>query len=147
MRGLFYDYDGEEVLDFEDLQKQRSVEDIFGISQQDQTDFANITLASPEAIRSWSKGEVKNPETINYRTFQARKRRFILRENIWSNKDGNVHGKYKRIKHRGVFCDRCGVEVTLSRVRRERMAHIELAVPVSHIWFLNLHTKSYGIDT
>ena len=132
--------------DFEDLQKQRSVEDIFGISQQDQTDFANITLASPEAIRSWSKGEVKNPETINYRTFKPEKGGLFCERIFGPTKDWECScGKYKRIKHKGVICDRCGVEVTLSRVRRERMAHIELAVPVSHIWFFKATPSRMGL--
>ena len=132
--------------DFEDLQKQRSVEDLFGISQQDQTDFANITLASPEAIRSWSKGEVKNPETINYRTFKPEKGGLFCERIFGPTKDWECScGKYKRIKHKGVICDRCGVEVTLSRVRRERMAHIELAVPVSHIWFFKATPSRMGL--
>ncbi|MDH3345867.1 MAG: DNA-directed RNA polymerase subunit beta', partial [Kiritimatiellaceae bacterium] len=95
-----------------------------------------MKLASPEDIRSWSFGEVKNPETINYRTFKPEKGGLFCERIFGPSKDWECScGKYKRIKHKGVICDRCGVEVTLSRVRRERMAHIELAVPVSHIWF------------
>ena len=132
--------------DFQELQKQKAVEDIFGITQQEQTDFANITLASPEAIRSWSKGEVKNPETINYRTFKPEKGGLFCERIFGPTKDWECAcGKYKRIKHKGVICDRCGVEVTLSRVRRERMAHIELAVPVSHIWFFKATPSRMGL--
>ena len=96
-------------------------------------DYVAITVASPDAIRSWSKGEVKNPETINYRTFKPEKGGLFCERIFGPVKDWECScGKYKRIKHRGVVCDRCGVEVTLARVRRERMGHIELAVPVCH---------------
>jgi DNA-directed RNA polymerase subunit beta' len=123
-----------------------NVADIFGIKQQEQSDFANITLASPEAIRSWSHGEVKNPETINYRTFKPEKGGLFCERIFGPTKDWECScGKYKRIKHKGVICDRCGVEVTLSRVRRERMAHIELAVPVSHIWFFKATPSRMGL--
>ncbi len=123
-----------------------SVADIFGIKQQEQSDYANITLASPEAIRSWSHGEVKNPETINYRTFKPEKGGLFCERIFGPTKDWECScGKYKRIKHKGVICDRCGVEVTLSRVRRERMAHIELAVPVSHIWFFKATPSRMGL--
>ncbi len=123
-----------------------NVADIFGIKQQEQTDYANITLASPEAIRSWSHGEVKNPETINYRTFKPEKGGLFCERIFGPTKDWECScGKYKRIKHKGVICDRCGVEVTLSRVRRERMAHIELAVPVSHIWFFKATPSRMGL--
>src|ERR1700752_434239 len=99
-------------------------------------DQVGITVASPESIRSWSNGEVKNPETINYRTFKPEKGGLLCERIFGPTRDWECScGKYKRIKHKGVICDRCGVEVTLSRVRRERMGHIELAVPVSHIWF------------
>ncbi len=123
-----------------------SVADIFGIQHDDLNDFANITLASPEAIRSWSHGEVKNPETINYRTFKPEKGGLFCERIFGPTKDWECScGKYKRIKHKGVICDRCGVEVTLSRVRRERMAHIELAVPVSHIWFFKATPSRMGL--
>ena len=123
-----------------------NVADIFGIKQQEQSDYANITLASPEAIRSWSHGEVKNPETINYRTFKPEKGGLFCERIFGPTKDWECScGKYKRIKHKGVICDRCGVEVTLSRVRRERMAHIELAVPVSHIWFFKATPSRMGL--
>ena len=109
-------------------------------------DFARITLASPETIRSWSKGEVKNPETINYRTFKPEKGGLFCERIFGPTKDWECScGKYKRIKHKGVVCDRCGVEVTIARVRRERMGHIELAVPVSHIWFFKCTPSRMGM--
>ncbi len=99
-------------------------------------DYVTITLASPETVRSWSHGEVKNPETINYRTFKPEKGGLFCERIFGPTKDWECScGKYKRIKHKNIVCDRCGVEVTLARVRRERMGHIELAVPVSHLWF------------
>src|SRR6187431_458562 len=105
-----------------------------------------ITVASPDSIRSWSKGEVKNPETINYRTFKPEKGGLFCERIFGPVKDWECScGKYKRIKHRGVVCDRCGVEVTLSRVRRDRMGHIELAVPVSHIWFFKCMPSRIGL--
>ena len=95
-----------------------------------------IQLASPEVIRGWSFGEVTKPETINYRSFKPEKDGLFCERIFGPVKDWECHcGKYKRIRYRGVICDRCGVEVTQSRVRRERMGHIELAVPVSHIWY------------
>ncbi|QOR34571.1 DNA-directed RNA polymerase subunit beta' [Clostridium sp. 'deep sea'] len=95
-----------------------------------------IGLASPEKIRSWSKGEVKKPETINYRTLKPERDGLFCERIFGPQKDWECHcGKYKRIRYKGVVCDRCGVEVTRSRVRRERMGHIELAAPVSHIWY------------
>ncbi|MEI6892973.1 MAG: DNA-directed RNA polymerase subunit beta' [Pontiella sp.] len=123
-----------------------NVADIFGIKKQEQSDYASITLASPESIRSWSHGEVKNPETINYRTFKPEKGGLFCERIFGPIKDWECScGKYKRIKHKGVICDRCGVEVTLSRVRRERMAHIELAVPTSHIWFFKATPSRMGL--
>ena len=109
---------------------------IFDTETQSGFDYVSITLASPEVIRSWSYGEVKNPETINYRTFKPEKGGLFCERIFGPTKDWECScGKYKRIKHKDVVCDRCGVEVTLSKVRRERMGHIELAVPVSHLWF------------
>jgi DNA-directed RNA polymerase subunit beta' len=102
------------------------------------TDFdtIRISLASPEKIRSWSHGEVTKPETINYRTFKPERDGLFCARIFGPVTDWEcLCGKYKRMKHRGVICDKCGVEVTLSKVRRERMAHIELASPVSHVWF------------
>ncbi|MGI5858451.1 MAG: DNA-directed RNA polymerase subunit beta' [Tepidanaerobacteraceae bacterium] len=100
-------------------------------------DSIKIGLASPEQIREWSKGEVKKPETINYRTLKPEKQGLFCERIFGPVKDWECHcGKYKRVRYKGVVCDRCGVEVTKSKVRRERMGHIELAAPVSHIWFL-----------
>ncbi|WP_028988518.1 DNA-directed RNA polymerase subunit beta' [Thermicanus aegyptius] len=99
-------------------------------------EFMQIGLASPEKIRSWSYGEVKKPETINYRTLRPEKEGLFCEKIFGPTKDWECHcGKYKRVRYKGVVCDRCGVEVTRSTVRRERMGHIELAAPVSHIWF------------
>jgi DNA-directed RNA polymerase subunit beta' len=109
-------------------------------------DQVGITVASPESIRSWSHGEVKNPETINYRTFKPEKGGLFCERIFGPTRDWECScGKYKRIKHKGVICDRCGVEVTLARVRRERMGHIELAVPVSHIWFYKCMPSRIGL--
>ena len=95
-----------------------------------------ISLASPEKIRSWSRGEVKKPETINYRTLKPEKDGLFCERIFGPQKDWECHcGKYKRIRYKGIVCDRCGVEVTKAKVRRERMGHIELAAPVSHIWY------------
>jgi DNA-directed RNA polymerase subunit beta' len=99
-------------------------------------EFMKIGLASPEKIRSWSRGEVKKPETINYRTLKPEKEGLFCEKIFGPTKDWECHcGKYKRVRYKGVVCDRCGVEVTRSKVRRERMGHIELAAPVSHIWY------------
>jgi len=109
-------------------------------------DQVSVTVASPESIRSWSHGEVKNPETINYRTFKPEKGGLFCERIFGPTRDWECTcGKYKRIKHKGVVCDRCGVEVTLARVRRERMGHIELAVPVSHIWFYKCTPSRLGL--
>jgi len=99
-------------------------------------DAITIRIASPEVIRSWSRGEVKKPETINYRTLKPEKDGLFCERIFGPTKDYECNcGRYKKIKHKGITCDRCGVEVTHSKVRRERMGHIELASPVSHIWF------------
>ena len=99
-------------------------------------DAIKIGLASPDMIRSWSRGEVKKPETINYRTLKPERDGLFCERIFGPTKDWECHcGKYKRIRHKGIVCDRCGVEVTRARVRRERMGHIELAAPVSHIWY------------
>jgi len=109
-------------------------------------DSVNITLASPETIRGWSHGEVKNPETINYRTYKPEKGGLFCERIFGPTRDWECScGKYKRIKHKGVICDRCGVEITQSRVRRERMGHIDLAVPVSHIWFFKCTPSRLGL--
>ena len=95
-----------------------------------------IGIASDEKIREWSKGEVKKPETINYRTLKPEKDGLFCERIFGPTKDWECHcGKYKRVRYKGIVCDRCGVEVTKSKVRRERMGHIELAAPVAHIWY------------
>ena len=99
-------------------------------------DVIKIGLASPDMIRSWSFGEVKKPETINYRTFKPERDGLFCARIFGPVKDYEcLCGKYKRLKHRGVICEKCGVEVTQTKVRRERMGHIELKAPVSHIWY------------
>lgn len=106
------------------------------MSEYQNFDAIQIGLASPEKIREWSRGEVKKPETINYRTLKPEKDGLFCERIFGPQKDWECHcGKYKRVRYKGVVCDRCGVEVTRSKVRRERMGHIELAVPVSHIWY------------
>jgi DNA-directed RNA polymerase subunit beta' len=96
-----------------------------------------ISIAAPEKIREWSYGEVKKPETINYRTFKPERDGLFCAKIFGPVKDYECNcGKYKRMKHRGVVCEKCGVEVIQSKVRRERMGHITLATPVAHIWFL-----------
>ena len=107
------------------------------ISQENNFDSIKITLASPEKIKSWSYGEIKKPETINYRTFRPEKDGLFCSRIFGPVKDYEcLCGKYKRMKFRGIICEKCGVEVTKSNVRRERMGHIDLACPVAHIWFL-----------
>ena len=119
---------------------------LLGMEKVNQVDFVSITVASPETIHSWSKGEVKNPETINYRTFKPEKGGLFCERIFGPVKDWECScGKYKRIKHRGVVCDRCGVEVTLARVRRERMGHIDLAEPVTHIWYFKCAPSRIGL--
>ena len=99
-------------------------------------DAIQIGIASPEQILSWSYGEVKKPETINYRTLKPERDGLFCERIFGPTKDWECHcGKYKKIRYKGKICDRCGVEVTRSKVRRERMGHIELAAPVSHIWY------------
>ena len=128
------------------ISTKESARELLGLEKVNQVEYVAISVASPEAIRSWSKGEVKNPETINYRTFKPEKGGLFCERIFGPVKDWECScGKYKRIKHRGVVCDRCGVEVTLARVRRERMGHIELAVPVSHIWFFKCMPARIGL--
>ena len=119
------------------------------LKQQGQTeefDVISIGLASPEKIRSWSFGEVKKPETINYRTFKPERDGLFCAKTFGPIKDYEcLCGKYKRLKHRGVVCEKCGVEVTLSKVRRERMGHIELATPIAHIWYLKSLPSRMGL--
>ena len=114
--------------------------------QSEEFDSLRIGLASPEMIRSWSYGEVKKPETINYRTFKPERDGLFCAKIFGPNKDYEcLCGKYKRLKHRGVICEKCGVEVALAKVRRERMGHIELASPVAHIWFLKSLPSRIGL--
>ena len=122
--------------------------DIFGgsFNASAHYDAVKVQLASPETIRSWSHGEVKNPETINYRTYRPEKDGLFCEKIFGPTKDWECAcGKYKRIKNKGMVCDRCGVEVTLASVRRQRMGHIELAVPVSHIWFFKCSPSRMGL--
>ncbi len=120
---------------------------IFGqVSNPQSFDEIKISIASPEKIRSWSYGEVKKPETINYRTFKPERDGLFCAKIFGPVKDYEcLCGKYKRMKYRGVTCEKCGVEVTLSKVRRERMGHIELACPVAHIWFLKSLPSRIGL--
>lgn len=115
-------------------------------AQLDEFDVIQIGLASPDMIRSWSYGEVKKPETINYRTFKPERDGLFCAKIFGPVKDYEcLCGKYKRLKHRGVICEKCGVEVTLSKVRRDRMGHIELASPIAHIWFLRSLPSRIGL--
>jgi DNA-directed RNA polymerase subunit beta' len=124
---------------FADLFKQN-------LAAEDNFDAITIGLASPSKVRSWSYGEVKKPETINYRTFKPERDGLFCAKIFGPIKDYEcLCGKYKRLKHRGVICEKCGVEVTQSKVRRERMAHIELASPVAHIWFLKSLPSRLGM--
>jgi len=128
------------------METKDTVRELLGLDRINLIDHVFIGIASPDVIRAWSKGEVKNPETINYRTFKPEKGGLFCERIFGPVKDWECScGKYKRIKHRGVICDRCGVEVTLSRVRRERMGHIELAVPVVHIWFFKVMPSRIGL--
>ena len=116
------------------------------VTQEEEFDSIKTGLASPEKIRSWSYGEVKKPETINYRTFKPERDGLFCAKIFGPVKDYEcLCGKYKRLKHRGVICEKCGVEVTLAKVRRERMGHIELASPVAHIWFLKSLPSRMGM--
>src|SRR4030088_2839931 len=109
-------------------------------------DQIRISIASPEKILSWSYGEIKKPETINYRTFKPERDGLFCARIFGPIKDYEcLCGKYKRMKYKGIICEKCSVEVTLSRVRRERMGHIELAAPVAHIWFLKSLPSRIGL--
>jgi len=124
------------------------LKDLLNSLKTGQDDFTTISagLASPQVIKSWSFGEVKKPETINYRTFKPERDGLFCAKIFGPVKDYEcICGKYKRMKHRGVVCEKCGVEVTLAKVRRERMGHIELAAPVAHIWFLKSLPSRIGL--
>ncbi len=117
----------------------------YTVTSSEKFDAIIIRLAAPEIIGRWSKGEVKKPETINYRTFKPEKDGLFCEKIFGPVKDWECScGKYKKVKHRGITCDRCGVEVTEARVRRERMGHITLASPVSHIWFFKTTPSCIG---
>ena len=120
---------------------------LFGFGSGAQSfDAIRISIASPEKIRSWSYGEVKKPETINYRTFKPERDGLFCARIFGPIKDYEcLCGKYKRMKHRGIVCEKCGVEVIQAKVRRERMGHIELASPVAHIWFLKSLPSRIGL--
>src|SRR2546425_9090535 len=108
-------------------------------------DAVKIGLASPETIRAWSHGEVKKPETINYRTLKPERDGLFCERIFGPQKDWECHcGKYKRIRYKGIICDRCGVEVTQKSVRRDRMGHIALAVPIVHIWYFRSAPSKIG---
>ena len=135
-----------------------SLDDLFTVRNTAASSVTNIrnlkaiqiTIASPENIREWSYGEVKKPETINYRTFKPERDGLFCAKIFGPVKDYECNcGKYKRMKHRGIVCEKCGVEVIASKVRRERMGHIELAAPVAHIWFLKTLPSKIGtlLDT
>jgi DNA-directed RNA polymerase, beta'' subunit/160 kD subunit len=125
----------------------KEVLDIFNQNKATQQfDHIRIGIASPEKILSWSYGEIKKPETINYRTFKPERDGLFCARIFGPVKDYEcLCGKYKRMKFKGIVCEKCGVEVTLSKVRRERMGHIELASPVAHIWFLKSLPSRIGL--
>jgi DNA-directed RNA polymerase subunit beta' len=132
------------------MKKPPVMSDLLGMlkqqGQSEEFDAIRIALASPELIRSWSYGEVKKPETINYRTFKPERDGLFCAKTFGPVKDYEcLCGKYKRLKHRGVICEKCGVELALAKVRRERMGHIELASPVAHIWFLKSLPSRIGL--
>ena len=132
------------------IKKAPIMSDLLGILKQqgqaEEFDAIKIALASPDLIRSWSYGEVKKPETINYRTFKPERDGLFCAKIFGPVKDYEcLCGKYKRLKHRGVICEKCGVELALAKVRRERMGHIELASPVAHIWFLKSLPSRIGL--
>lgn len=132
------------------MKKAPVMSDLLGIlkqqGQSEEFDAIKIALASPVLIRSWSFGEVKKPETINYRTFKPERDGLFCAKIFGPVKDYEcLCGKYKRLKHRGVICEKCGVELALAKVRRERMGHIELASPVAHIWFLKSLPSRIGL--
>jgi DNA-directed RNA polymerase subunit beta' len=134
----------------EPMKKPPVMSDLLGMlkqqGQSEEFDAIRIALASPELIRSWSYGEVKKPETINYRTFKPERDGLFCAKTFGPVKDYEcLCGKYKRLKHRGVICEKCGVELALAKVRRERMGHIELASPVAHIWFLKSLPSRIGL--
>ncbi len=138
------------MANFVPMKKAPAMSDLLGMlkhqGHNEEFDQIQIRLASPELIRSWSYGEVKKPETINYRTFKPERDGLFCAKTFGPVKDYEcLCGKYKRLKHRGVICEKCGVELALAKVRRERMGHIELASPVAHIWFLKSLPSRIGL--
>ena len=125
----------------------QEIANVFGPAEKSETfDAIRISLASPEKILSWSYGEIKKPETINYRTFKPERDGLFCARVFGPTKDYEcLCGKYKRMKYKGIICEKCGVEVTLTKVRRERMCHIDLAAPVAHIWFLKSLPSRIGL--
>jgi DNA-directed RNA polymerase subunit beta' len=137
-------------LDVNPRQRRKTLEDYLSFFEKGKSPISynaiRISVASPEKIESWSHGEVKKPETINYRTFKPEKDGLFCAKIFGPTKDYECNcGKYKRMKHRGIVCEKCGVEVIQSKVRRERMGHIRLATPVAHIWFLKSIPSKIGI--
>jgi DNA-directed RNA polymerase subunit beta' len=132
---------------FSELAMNQEVMNLFNQTAAPQSfDQIKISIASPEKILSWSYGEIKKPETINYRTFKPERDGLFCARIFGPIKDYEcLCGKYKRMKYKGVICEKCGVEVTLARVRRDRMGHIELAAPVAHIWFLKSLPSRIGL--
>ena len=130
-----------------DRENEQEIVNLFSPQVQQQNfDQIRIGIASPEKILSWSYGEIKKPETINYRTFKPERDGLFCARIFGPVKDYEcLCGKYKRMKYKGVICEKCGVEVTLAKVRRERMGHIELAAPVAHIWFLKSLPSRIGL--
>src|SRR5512132_2051969 len=132
------------------IREDKPTKDLWGILDRHAKpitfDAIRIKLASPEKIRGWSHGEVKKPETINYRTFKPERDGLFCARIFGPIKDYEcLCGKYKRMKYKGIICEKCGVEVTLQKVRRERMGHIELASPAAHIWFLKSLPSRTGL--
>src|SRR5881396_976546 len=118
------------------ISAKENTRELLGLDKVNQVEYVAIQVASPDIIRSWSHGEVKNPETINYRTFKPEKGGLFCERIFGPTRDWECNcGKYKRVRFKGIICERCGVEVTREKVRRERMGHIELAAPVTHIWY------------
>ena len=118
------------------------------MENENQFSSIKIGLASPEQIREWSYGEVTKPETINYRTLKPERDGLFCERIFGPMKDWECHcGKYKRVRYKGKVCERCGVEITKAKVRRERMGHIELAAPVSHIWYFKGDRKSTRLNS
>src|SRR4030066_1525230 len=131
------------------LKRRETLEDYLSFFEKGKSPInynaIRISIASPEKIESWSHGEVKKPETINYRTFKPEKDGLFCAKIFGPTKDYECNcGKYKRMKHRGIVCEKCGVEVIQSKVRGERMGHIKLAAPVAHIWFLKCLPSKIG---